>query len=149
MASEPVFMAHYGTDQSRMFFHSSSYTANPIACAAANANLAIWEDEPVAERVATLATRQAELLDAFARLPGVGNPRQAGTIIAFDVVREGATGYLADIGLALRERFRQRDVLLRPLGNTVYVMPPYCIGPDDLALVEAAVTEAVEVLAGA
>src|SRR5690606_33753079 len=50
MASEAIWEAHYSADRSRTFFHSSSYTANPIACAAANANLAIWREEPVAER---------------------------------------------------------------------------------------------------
>ena len=127
MASEPIYQAHCSTDRAAMFFHSSSYTANPIACAAANANLAIWREEPVAERVATLAARQAARL---ARLAHVENPRQCGTIAAADL--PGTAGYLADVAPRLMAAAREAGVLLRPLGNTVYVMPPYCI--DEPAL---------------
>jgi adenosylmethionine-8-amino-7-oxononanoate aminotransferase len=140
MATEPIYAAHYGPDRATMFFHSSSYTANPIACAAANANLAIWREEPVAERIATLAHRQAKRLAALTAAVPVANPRQLGTITAIDVV--GATGYLADCAPRLLGFFREHDLLLRPLGNTVYVMPPYCIGEDDLDAVYAAIAAA-------
>jgi adenosylmethionine-8-amino-7-oxononanoate aminotransferase len=126
-----------------MFFHSSSYTANPIACAAANANLKIWRDEPVRERIAALAERQAALLARLAALPSVANPRQAGTIIALDVVDGRGGGYLSEIGPKLRAAIRDSEVLLRPLGNTLYVMPPYCIDEADLATVGAVIEEAV------
>jgi adenosylmethionine-8-amino-7-oxononanoate aminotransferase len=65
LASEAIFRAHYSPDRSRTFFHSSSYTANPIACAAALANVGIWRDEPVAERIAALSRMQAERLSRF------------------------------------------------------------------------------------
>ncbi|PNA51947.1 adenosylmethionine--8-amino-7-oxononanoate aminotransferase BioA, partial [Pseudomonas sp. MPR-R5B] len=73
MASEAIYDAHLSTDRARMFFHSSSYTANPIACAAANANLAIWREEPVRDRIAALAARQRVRLDRLAALPGFTN----------------------------------------------------------------------------
>jgi adenosylmethionine-8-amino-7-oxononanoate aminotransferase len=144
LATPAIFEAHWSTDPARQFFHSSSYTANPIACAAANANLAIWRDEPVLERVAALAGRQAALLGALSQLPAVANPRQTGTIIAFDIVHQGLAGYLSDIGPKLRRSFRESAILLRPLGDTVYVMPPYCIAVDDLGKVAAAIAEAIE-----
>jgi len=130
MASEPIFAAHYSTDRAGMFFHSSSYTANPIACAAANANLDVWRDEPVLERIGTLGARQAERMTALAALPGVSGARILGTIAALEIMGEG--GYLSSLGPRLLASFRERDVLLRPLGNTVYVMPPYCIDDVDL-----------------
>ncbi|KTT70615.1 adenosylmethionine--8-amino-7-oxononanoate transaminase [Sphingomonas endophytica] len=138
MASEPIFEAHWSTDRARMFFHSSSYTANPIACAAAAANLAIWREEPVLERVRLLGERQAARLAA---LDGVRNPRRLGTIAAFEI--GAGEGYLADIAPRLLAFFRERDVLLRPLGDTLYVMPPYCIDETDLDTVYAAVSEAI------
>jgi len=140
MATEPLFEAHRSTDRARMFFHSSSYTANPIACAAACANLAIWRDEPVRERVAALATAQAERVAALSALPGVSGARALGTIAALEL-GEGA-GYLSDRAPRLMAFFRERDVLLRPLGDTLYVMPPYCIGVDDLDRVYAVMAEA-------
>jgi adenosylmethionine-8-amino-7-oxononanoate aminotransferase len=141
LASEAIYAAHWSTDRAKTFYHSSSYTANPIACAAALANLAIWREEPVAERIATLSARQAEGLAGLALVPGVANPRRCGTIIAVDYEGSGA-GYLSGLGPRLLAFFRERDLLVRPLGNTAYVMPPYCIEADDLARVHAALGEA-------
>ncbi|PIW55377.1 MAG: adenosylmethionine--8-amino-7-oxononanoate transaminase [Sphingomonadales bacterium CG12_big_fil_rev_8_21_14_0_65_65_10] len=146
MANEPVFEAHLSDDRARMFFHSSSYTANPVACAAANANIAIWQDEPVAGRIATLAQRQSAQLARLTSHPLVRNARQAGTITAVDVGE--ADGYLSDLAPRLLAAFRARNVLLRPLGNTVYVMPPYCIEEAQLDRVYATLVEAIEEVAG-
>lgn len=141
MASEPIYAAHLSQDRADMFYHSSSYTANPIACAAANANLAIWREEPVLARVADLARRQAEHLEVVRALPGVHNARAIGTITAMELGdRHGA--YLSHTGPKLLSRFREADLLLRPLGNTVYVMPPYCIGDNDLNHVYASIAAA-------
>ena len=145
MASEPVYQAHFSPDRSRMFFHSSSYTANPIACAAACANLDIWREEPVAERVALLAERQAARLADLARHPLIRNPRRVGTIAAFDV--GDAEGYLSDLAPRMLGMFRERDVLLRPLGNTVYVMPPYCTSERQLDRIYEVVREVLEQVA--
>jgi adenosylmethionine-8-amino-7-oxononanoate aminotransferase len=143
LATPAIFEAHWSTDPATQFFHSSSYTANPIACAAANANLAIWREEPVRERIAALAERQARLLGELAALPGIADPRRSGTIIALDVSDGEAGGYLSGIAPRLRTVIRESDVLLRPLGNTLYVMPPYCIDEADLAAVGAVIAEAV------
>jgi adenosylmethionine-8-amino-7-oxononanoate aminotransferase len=144
MAIEPIFEAHRSTDRSRMFFHSSSYTANPLACAAANANLAVWQDEPVLRRVTRLAARQAEGVTTLRTLPGVTGARALGTIIALEL-GENAT-YLSELGPRLLAFFRDRGLLLRPLGNTVYVMPPYCITDADLNRVHATIAEACSVM---
>lgn len=135
---EPIFEAHYSTDRAKTFYHSSSYTANPIACAAANANLAIWRDEPVQDRIDTLAEAQAAHLAMLSHDPRATNPRRLGTIAAFDVVAPDA-GYLSNLAPRLTAFYRENGVLLRPLGNCVYVMPPYCITPADLAKMWAAI----------
>jgi adenosylmethionine---8-amino-7-oxononanoate aminotransferase len=139
MATPEIFAAHLSTDKARMFFHSSSYTANPIACAAAVANLEVWREEPVAEQIATLAERQDARIHA---LPNVRNARRCGTIAACEIGRED--GYLANVGVDLLAFFRDRDLLVRPMGSTVYVMPPYCIDEADLDAVYAAIGEAAE-----
>jgi adenosylmethionine-8-amino-7-oxononanoate aminotransferase len=131
-------------DRGRKFFHSSSYTANPIACAAANANLAIWRDEPVEKRIATLAQRHAVRLDAIASHPLVRNPRRTGTIAAFDVGT--AEGYLSDLAPRLLALFRNRNILLQPLGNTIYLMPPYCIQEAQLDSIYTAIGDVLETL---
>lgn len=147
MATPAIFEAHYSQDRSRMLYHSSSYTANPIACAAANANLAIWREEPVLGRIAELADRQSRHLEKLKSLPGVAQARQIGTITAVDI-EVADTGYLSAIAPQLLADFRQAGLLLRPLGNTVYVMPPYCIGETYLSTLYEGIAEAVRKLAG-
>ena len=145
MAREPIYQAHLSDDRATMFFHSSSYTANPIACAAAVANLAIWAEEPVRERIARLGKRQSERLARIAAHPSIEGARQLGTITALEM-RTPVSGYLSDLGPRLLAFFRERDVLLRPLGNTIYVMPPYCIEEDDLDTIYAAIADGIESL---
>jgi len=135
-----IFDAHYSTDRTKTFFHSSSYTANPIACAAALANLEIWEREPVMERIARVTALHTERLDRFREDKRFANVRQIGTIAALDIVASDA-GYMANIGPLLYQSFRARNLLVRPLGNTIYMMPPYCSGESELDLVYEAIGE--------
>jgi adenosylmethionine-8-amino-7-oxononanoate aminotransferase len=134
LATPAIFDAHRSGDRAKMFFHSSSYTANPIACAAANANMAIWHDEPVLERVADLGRQQQRQLDHFAANPKISNIRRIGTIAAFEIDDTNGT-YLSALAPHLMAYAREHDLLLRPLGNTIYVMPPYCIDKDDLTVI--------------
>jgi adenosylmethionine-8-amino-7-oxononanoate aminotransferase len=143
LATPEIYAAHYSTDRAKQFFHSSSYTANPIACAAANANLAIWREEPVMERIATLSARQASGLARLAAHPRIAGPRQLGTVIAMEIVAQ-EQGYLSELGPMLKAAFTARDLLLRPLGNTVYVMPPYCIDEADLTAIHTAIAEVAD-----
>jgi len=138
LATDAIFEAHWSADRARMFFHSSSYTANPIACAAANANLEIWRDEPVLDRIADLGRRQQRMLDGLAAALPIANGRRLGTITAFEADRRAAT-YLSDLAPRAAAFCRERGVLLRPLGNSFYVMPPYCIDDTDLAAVYDAI----------
>jgi len=142
MASAPIYDAHYATDRAKTFYHSSSYTANPIACAAAVANIAIWREEPVAQRIATLAQAQAEGAVKLAQIPGIENVRQCGTILALDYA-VGQGGYLSALQPRLLAFFRERDLLVRPLGNTAYLLPPYGISAEDLARLHDALADAV------
>ena len=142
VATAAIFDAHYSEDRARQFFHSSSFTANPIACAAANANLALWRDEPVRERIAALSTWQAEGAAMLSRVEGIVRVRQNGTILAFDI-DTGDGGYLSNVAPRLLAWFRDHNLLLRPLGNTVYAMPPYSITRAQLARVHDGMAEAV------
>jgi len=147
LATDAVFRAHFSTDRAKTFFHSSSYTANPIACAAALANVAIWRDEPVAERVVALTRIQSEKVARFIGDPRFENIRTTGTIAALDL-RVGKAGYLAEVGPKLRAFFLERGLLVRPLGNVIYVLPPYCVTSDELDRLYDAVDEAAELAGG-
>jgi adenosylmethionine-8-amino-7-oxononanoate aminotransferase len=141
LCSRAIFDAHYSEDRSKTFFHSSSYTANPLACAAAVANAEIWETEPVRERLGALCDLQARHRARLAEDLRFENVRRAGTIVAADLKVKDA-GYLAEVGPRLYGYFLERGVLLRPLGNTIYVMPPYCITAGELDLVYGAIRDA-------
>lgn len=138
-----IFDAHYSEDRSKTFFHSSSYTANPIACAAAVANLELWQREPVQARIDAIAAYHEKKLQAFAEDPRFENIRQTGTIAALDL-KVTDQGYLAGVGPRLYAYFQNRGLLLRPLGNTVYILPPYCVSEADLDELYDAIADSVE-----
>lgn len=138
-----IFEAHLSIDRGRMFFHSSSYTANPIACAAGLANLAVWRDEPVDARIATLGDMLRGRMASFRNDPRFLNVRQIGTLAALDL-NAGTTGYLSDVGPRLRAFFRERKLLIRPLGNVIYLMPPYCSTAAELDRAFQAIDDAAD-----
>ncbi|MBB4375285.1 adenosylmethionine-8-amino-7-oxononanoate aminotransferase [Bradyrhizobium sp. cir1] len=138
-----IFDAHYSKDRTRTFFHSSSYTANPVACAAAKANLDLWQDQRTLQRVALVAKLQGQALEPFRTDSRFTNVRLTGTITALDL-KTSNPGYLASIGPILGAIFKDRTLLLRPLGNTIYVMPPYCVTAADLAEVYGAISDAAD-----
>ncbi len=131
LCQKHIYDAFYHQDKAKMFFHSSSFTGNPMACAAANASLDLWKDEPVVERIQNIEQSHALAAGRFSARNDVKNIRQKGTILAMDVVVKEA-GYLSDIQPRLYESFLSQNVLLRPLGNTVYILPPYCSTQQDL-----------------
>lgn len=141
LASEAIFAAHCSTDRAEMFYHSSSYTANPIACAAAAANLAIWREEDVPGRIAALSTQMAAHMAPLEAHPGFQNHRRIGAIAALDL-KTADPGYLSTLAPRLRAFFLERGILLRPLGNTIYVMPPYSIDEHALETIFSAIGDA-------
>lgn len=131
LATQEIFDAFYFEDRSKTFFHSTSYTGNALACAAAVANLELWDSGAPQKNIDALAAAQQKCLDEIAQHPAVKNPRRCGTIVAFEI--EDANGnYLSDISPRLQKFSLERGVMLRPLGNTLYVLPPYCSSEADL-----------------
>lgn len=113
-----------------------------MCCAAALANLDIWASEPVGERIKALEEMQSVRLKQLNSIAELKNLRQMGTITAMEVATPHAD-YLADIGPKLYKAFLERGVLLRPLGNTIYVMPPYCSTGEDLDRVYGVIADVV------
>jgi adenosylmethionine---8-amino-7-oxononanoate aminotransferase len=141
-ATDRIHDAFVGGDRMRAFFHGHSYTANPIACAAANASLQIFEQEPVFERIAAIEKVHQERLSAFAAHPGVADVRHIGTVAAIELNVPDA-GYLSSLRPRLYQYFLSRGVLLRPLGNVVYILPPYVITPDQVNFVYDVIQDAL------
>jgi adenosylmethionine-8-amino-7-oxononanoate aminotransferase len=136
VASTAIYESFLGQDFSTAFAHGHSYTANPLGCAAGLASLALFQSEQTLARIA--AIRQANLgwLGELAALPGVTRPRALGSIAAVNLGCEGhgEGDYHSSLGPVLKARFLEQGLLVRPLGNVVYLMPPACITPEELAL---------------
>lgn len=145
LCTDRVESAFRSENRMHTFYHGHSYTGNALACAAANANLQIFESEPVFERIAAIAGINSERLREFERYSVVGETRQIGTIGAIELRAEDA-GYLSAMRPKLYQFFLERGVLLRPLGNVIYVLPPYVISADELHQVYDVMQEAVETL---
>jgi adenosylmethionine-8-amino-7-oxononanoate aminotransferase len=135
----------YSVDRSRTFFHGHSYTANPLGCAAGVASLKIFESEPVFERIAAIEKIHAERSAAFRGHPAVGDVRMLGTVMAMELAAEDP-GYFSRMRPALYDFFLERGVLLRPLGNVVYVLPPYVITDEELHRVYDVLKESLELV---
>ncbi len=148
LVTDKVHEAFTGGDRSRAFFHGHSYTANPIACAAANASLRIFETEPVFERIAAIEKVHVARLPAFAKHPCVTDVRHIGTVAAIELKARDA-GYLSSLRPRLYEFFLSRGVLLRPLGNVVYILPPYVISPEQLNSVYDVIQESLALVSHA
>ena len=124
-ASEAVYEAFLSADPGKTFFHGHSYTANPLACAVAIASLELFRETAVMDRVVALEKQLRAGLEPLRALPVVADVRVIGGVGVVELKGEG--GYLDRIGPRLAAAFLARDVLLRPLGNVVYFMPPYAI----------------------
>jgi len=130
--TQEIYEAFLSEDKMKTFFHGHSYTANPLACAAANASLDLLEQESRLNDIKRIVESHRAFAKELDQEEQVSNVRQWGTILAFDVKTGEGTTYFSNLRDTIYEFFMERGFLLRPLGNTIYIMPPYCITDDQL-----------------
>jgi len=149
MTTEAVYAAFYD-DYVKLnaFLHSHSFTGNPLACAAALASLAIFRDDQVLERNRALAARMGERAGALGDHPHVAEVRQRGMIVAIELAANKASRepypWAERRGLTIYRHALTRGVLLRPIDNVVYFMPPYVITPEEIDLMVEVAREGIE-----
>ena len=151
LATQAIYDGFLDDSRERAFLHSHSYTGNPLACAAALASLDIFASDDVLARNRATAARMAGLAREIGALPHVAEARQTGMIAAFELAPDGDRRAAFDparrVGLRAYRAALARGVLLRPLGDVLYWMPPYCIDEGQRALLadvtRAAIEEAV------
>lgn len=141
-----IHEAFVSSDPNRTFYHGHSYTGNPIAAAAGAASLRIFKSEPVFERIATIARIHQERLAAIRNHPAVGDVRQIGTMAAIEL-RADDPGYGSKLRPKLYKFFLDSGVLLRPLGNVVYILPPYAISSRELNYIYDRIAESLDLCA--
>ena len=148
LATQSLYDGFLDDSRERAFLHSHSYTGNPLACAAAMASLDIFESDGVLERNRATAAAMASLAAPLAAHRHVADVRQAGMVVAFELTRDGdrATPFPAAsrVGLRAYRAALARGVLLRPLGDILYWMPPYCVDDAQLQLLASVTAEAIE-----
>jgi adenosylmethionine-8-amino-7-oxononanoate aminotransferase len=138
LTSEEIFSAFLAPyEEFKTFFHGHTYTGNPLACAAALANLAIFEHEQVLEKLAAkIALLTERLRTEFASLPHVADIRQWGMMVGIELMRDRQqkVPYAAaeKIGIRIIKEARQHGVMIRPLGNVIVLMPPLSVSPEEL-----------------
>jgi adenosylmethionine-8-amino-7-oxononanoate aminotransferase len=142
-----VYEAYLQDDKLKTFFHGHSFTANPLACTAAVASLHLLQQNNSMQQVQWISGRNTVFAERLRTLPNVKNVRTQGTILAFEV-EQGKDEYLNTISSSITEKSMERGVYLRPLGNTVYSMPPYCITAAELDTVYETMETVVQLIAG-
>ena len=147
VTTESLFDAFLSDDRSRTFFHGHSFTANPLACAVALASLQLFEERDVLGDVRRLERQLSAGLGQLKGVPVVGDIRVLGGVGAIELVAADEVGgeprYLDSSGPRLAAAFLERGLLLRPLGNVLYFMPPYIITASE---VEWAISQVVDVI---
>jgi adenosylmethionine-8-amino-7-oxononanoate aminotransferase len=138
-----VYETFRSRDRRRTFFHGHSYTANPLGCAAAIASLKIFDSEPVFERIAAIEKTHSQRAPALAKHEAVADVRTIGTVLAVEL-RADDPGYFSELRPALYDFYLNKGVLLRPLGNLVYILPPYVITPEQLHYVYQVITQSLD-----
>ena len=148
--TDMVYEAFLSDDRARTFFHGHSFTANPLACAVALASLDLFEADHTLERVRRLEAQLQSGLAPLRALPVVGDVRVLGGVGVVELAESGADpsgprkGYLDEIGPRLAAAFLERGLLLRPLGNVVYFMPPYVITEEETTWAIDQIAEVIE-----
>jgi adenosylmethionine-8-amino-7-oxononanoate aminotransferase len=135
LCSDEIFNAFLSADRHKTLFHSHSFTANPLACAAANASMDLMEEEATWSNIAAIEISHEAWKIKMAGHSTIKNVRCVGTIIACELETVEKDGYLNPIRGKAYDHFIKKGILLRPLGNTLYILPPYCIKPSELALI--------------
>lgn len=130
--SENIYEAFLGTDQTKTFFHGHSYTANPIACSAALASLDLLENEDCTQKRKYINLLHLDFMRSLSSLKSIRDIRITGTILAIEIESDEISGYFNSKRDVLYQHFLNQGIIMRPLGNVLYIMPPYCITDEEL-----------------
>lgn len=136
-----VYDAFYSDDRYKTLFHGHSYTANPLACAAANASFDILMRKETQQKIRHISERNRAFVEEISRDQRFIHARSLGTIMALEVKTEEGMSYFSNIRDRIYDYFIKKGLLMRPLGNVIYIVPPYCITDEELDAVYQAIRD--------
>jgi adenosylmethionine-8-amino-7-oxononanoate aminotransferase len=142
--TEAIYQVFYADDKMKALYHGHSFTGNPLGCAVALASLDLLLSAETQGNIERVVKRQSDFLSKINNHPQVQNARQTGTILAIEFKTDTQSGYFNNLRDRLYRFFLQRGLILRPLGNVVYVLPPYCITDPQLDQVYTALEAALD-----
>lgn len=142
--TEAIYQAFYSDDKMKALYHGHSFTGNPLGCAVALASLDLLLSPETQNNIQRLIQRHATFLQKIKTHPQVQDARQTGTILAIEFKTDNNSGYFNNLRDHLYRFFLQHGLILRPLGNVVYVLPPYCITDAQLEQVYGAIEQALD-----
>lgn len=141
--TEEIYQAFYDDDKMKTFYHGHSFTANPMGCAAALASLELLMKPEALDRIKYLSENHIQFLDTIKDHPMVEKTRSCGTIMALNI-KTDSTGYLSSIRDDMYRFYMDKGILLRPLGNVIYIYPPLSFTNDQLTSVYSAIRESLD-----
>ncbi len=142
--TEKIYEAFLSNEMAKGFFHCHTYSANPIACSAANATIELLKSDEIQKRIKYISESHKEFKDKISKHPKVKEARSLGVIFALDLdIKMQRYGSLREKLLAF---FMERGVFLRPLGNTIYIQTPYVIKDEQLQKIYKTIEECLEIL---
>jgi adenosylmethionine-8-amino-7-oxononanoate aminotransferase len=144
--SEKISDAFKSSEVSKTFFHGHSYTANPITCAAANASFELLMSNECRDSIRKISQSHLQFISKIQHNKSIKDLRSRGTILAIELQTKEGTSYFSELRKKIYPFFLERNVLLRPLGNVIYVLPPYVISDDDLNSVYGVIEEFLNTL---
>ena len=130
-----IYDAYISEDKHKTFFHGHSYTANPTACAAALASMDLMEKETTWKNIEQIILSHEIFKENIEIHPRILSVRNLGTILAIEIETPEQRGYLSNLAEKIAAYFIKKGILLRPLGNVLYILPPYCISQSDLTYI--------------
>jgi adenosylmethionine-8-amino-7-oxononanoate aminotransferase len=139
--TQEIFDAFLSDDKTKTLYHGHSYTANPVACSAAIASLDLYENADCENNIKRLQLQHEKFLEQIQNHKGLLDARQRGTIIALELKTESNTSYLNSLRDKIYNFFLKKGIIMRPLGNIIYILPPYCISDEDLNFIYASIIE--------
>lgn len=140
--TQEIYDAFYADEISKGLFHGHTYTGNPLACAAALAALELYNSKEIQYNIAKITQAHQGFSNELQQHPKVKNVRQLGVILAFDLATEMER--YGDLRNKLFSFFMERGVFLRPLGNTIYLLPPFIIKPNELEVLYQSIRDCLE-----
>ncbi|MGN6639322.1 MAG: adenosylmethionine--8-amino-7-oxononanoate transaminase [Mucilaginibacter sp.] len=144
--TQQIYDVFLSDDRLKTLFHGHSYTANPVACSAALASLDLFLDESTEKNIKRIAGNHSRFALKIKDHPRIKTVRQTGTIIAMEWETGSGTSYFSSLRDRLYQYFLDAGIILRPLGNVLYILPPYCITDDQLNYIYSKIETALEEL---